>query len=138
MCVLGNFVYFYGFIHTHTHTPRSTILGRSRSLCNTVDSRIGRTTFPSSLFFTFKWLAAKIQPPHSTRTVFYLQASILVPDFTVSVYGSSSNYLFLSSLLLLCFFFLFTGTPDCLELRTLISRRIKKRSENEAEKEIIA
>ena len=52
--------------------------------------------------------------PHeeNKREIYTSEASlIIVPDFTISVYGSLGNFLFSPSFSLLWFRFLFTGLP---------------------------
>ena len=62
------------------------------------------------------------------------EASPVVPDFTMSAYGSSCKYIFSASFKLLWFLFLFVGIQSCLAgtprsrwLRKVPRRRSKKR-----------
>ena len=57
------------------------------------------------------------------------EASLIVPDFTFSLYGSSCiyNYVFLASLLLLCFYFIYWHPKSRMEGQDIDRDREKKR-----------
>ena len=65
-----------------------------------------------------KDISIKISQKRGKNVFFYVlqyssqaMQSIIVADFTISVYGSSCNYHLFSFFLALCFIFLFDGIP---------------------------
>ena len=69
-----------------------------------------------------------------TKMPLFYQASLIVPDFSIFVYGSSCNYLF-SGLILPSFSICFLASHSASGMQ--INGKRKQRIENEAKQEII-